>query len=78
MNENASRIGFSAGASVENLYLITPQNAENIELDKITRDYVVDMSTDNVYMVDGFSRTEEEPLVYEYNEILRLYNDTLE
>ncbi|MBQ9266876.1 MAG: hypothetical protein IJ217_01095 [Clostridia bacterium] len=78
LQSNYARIGlFSPDAGADNLYLITPDNAYKIELEKILGEYVVDMATDKVYLVDGFYRNNENSIVYEFKDIEMLYYNTL-
>lgn len=57
------------------LYLVNPDNAENMEIEKITHSYIIDGITDKIYLVGGYSR-DDKIVVYEYNQIVNLYNST--
>ena len=59
------------------LYLVNPDNAENMEIEKVTHDYIIDGLTDNIYLVGGFARNDIDEQVFEYKDIVRLYKSTL-
>ena len=65
------------------LYLVTPDNAKEIEVEKIVFDYVIDGKTGNVYLIGGYESRLDENLknnvtvVYEYKDIVREYQATL-
>ncbi len=78
ISDNYARIGFSSKPSEAiGWYLITPENAENIELEKVQGTYVIDNTNDLIYLLDGFSREGQEETVYEYEDILKLYKGTI-
>lgn len=75
-NEYYPRIGLSSASELsDRSYIIDSENQENLTIEKITeeRSYVVDLDNKKYYVVDGIERNEGEK-VYEYVDILRLYN----
>lgn len=77
LEENYTRMGFTEKPTMTgDWYYITPENASALELEKITREFVIDRENNHIYILDGFSRPDKE-LVYEYNDIVKLYRDTI-
>ena len=71
-----SRIGLLSSLELSNrVYEINMANQEKLDLENITeeRTYVVDLDNKKYYILDGISREDGEK-VYEYLDVLRLYN----
>lgn len=74
-NEYA-RVGLSSADDLsERTYEINMDNQENLNLDNITKErtYIVDLENKKYYILDGIER-EEGSKVYEYVDVLKLYN----
>lgn len=76
-SEPLSEFGIDAGADTDDLYVITPDNADGLELEKIKNTYIYDMKNDKLYIQGGFSRIDQDTVEYEYTDIVRLYKSTL-
>ena len=76
-SEPLSEFGVDAGADTDDLYVITPDNADGLELEKIKNTYIYDMKNDKLYIQGGFSRIDQDTVEYEYTDIVRLYKSTL-
>ena len=57
------------------LYLVTPENAKELEIEKLTMEYVIDGKTGEVYIIGGFARANENPK-YSASQITKLYEST--
>ncbi|MBO5179418.1 MAG: hypothetical protein J6B87_03635 [Clostridia bacterium] len=71
-----ARIGLTSAADLsERSYEINVDNQEKLDLENITeeRTYIVDLENKKYYILDGIER-EEGSKVYEYVDVLRLYN----
>ena len=58
------------------LYIVTPENAKDLEIERLSMDYVIDGKTGSVYLIGGFSRNPREDPVYEADHIMKLYKST--
>ncbi len=76
--EDVSDFGIDASVDVENLYVITPENAENLELEKVKNTYIYDAENDKLYIQGGFTRIGQDEVGYEFKDVMRLYKNTLE
>ena len=76
-SEPLSEFGIDAGADTDDLYVITPDNSDSLELEKIKNTYIYDIKNDKLYIQGGFSRIGQDIVEYEYTDIMRLYKSTL-
>lgn len=76
-SEPLSEFGIGSEVDTDNLYVITPDNADGLELEKIKNTYIYDMKNDKLYIQGGFSRIDQDVVEYEYTDIERLYRSTL-
>lgn len=75
-SDDYAKIGLSSASELsERTYVINVDNQKNLNIDSITeeRTYVVDLSNKKYYILDGIER-EEGSKVYEYMDVLKLYN----
>lgn len=71
------KIGLSSASELsDRTYLINEENQEKLSIESMTEDksYIVDLDNEKYYVVDGVRRTTEDEKVYEYMDILKLYN----
>lgn len=70
------RIGLtSANELSDRTYIITKDNQEKFQLEKINEEqvYIVDLDKEKYYILDGVQRDNRD-IVYEYTDILKTYN----
>lgn len=71
-----ARIGLASANELSNrTYVITMENQEKFELEKISEEqiYIVDLDNEKYYILDGVQRDGRD-IVYEYTDILKMYN----
>lgn len=77
-SENIADFGIDTSIDTENLYVITPENAGSLELEKVKNTYIYDAQNNKLYIQGGFSRIGQDEVGYEFNDVMRLYKNTLE
>lgn len=77
-NEEVKFLQLNSVSSTDTLYLVKPDNAKKLELEKIELEYVIDDTTGNIYLIGGFLRDSDSNPVYEFKEIEYLYRSALD
>lgn len=60
----------------DRVYLINEDNQEKLSIENMTEEksYIVDLDNKKYYVIDGVRRTSKDEKVYEYVDIVKLYN----